>query len=479
MNEKMETLNGLDTLINAQTAISLGLVPIPLNGKQPMIKNWQDVKLDNALDHIIKKLNPPGCQGFESQSPYLNIGVLTGKPSNIVVVDIDIKDDGLQTWNELISQHSIPNTFTVQTGSGGYHYYFTYNDDVKDLKNSSRCINKKGIDFKTTGGQVVFINSIHPDTHNLYSIINNTSINTIPSWLLDILSQSIISFKYGCGSTPHNINLNCDITINPKISIDALGELLNQLNIERARDYNSWIRVVWAIKSVSDTDPYKYLAYTFSMRCPNKYELQVFEKIWLKGVKNQINLGSLLFWLEEDIGREKYNIFTKKYNIRVNTTFKKCFEMGDDGHTHLFIEQLKGEVKVSDIKHGVCYIWNNSTKLWIEGIPSCITNKIVEILPPILEVQYMMAMNEKVDGPEREKDKEVKCRAYHRILKNSYNIGHCRNVMGFSLVRLYDPTFIDKLDSNNDFLPLKGGKVLNLLTGEVRTRIKEDMFSFE
>ena len=54
-------------------------------------------------------------------------------------------------------------------------------------------------------------------------------------------------------------------------------------------------------------------------------------------------------------------------------------------------------------------------------------------------------------------------------------------VNDFAKVRLIrsDHLFKDQLDQQHDLLPVRDGKVINLITGEVRRRTKEDMFTFE
>ena len=92
-----------------------------------------------------------------------NVGILTGAINNIIVVDVDVKDDGLKTWDAYIaSSGMVLDTVKVKTPSGGYHYYFKY--ATKDKKNNylieTYLINKTkyrgvGIDIRSNGGYVV------------------------------------------------------------------------------------------------------------------------------------------------------------------------------------------------------------------------------------------------------------------------------------------------------------------------------------
>lgn len=191
-----------ENLLNiAYYAYQLGFVPIPLNGKIPQARKWQNLrnKPEDILDvqqgrypskvRLIKHL-------IDSKSTKINvnnIGVLTGEPSGIVVVDIDVIDDGINKWNNLVQSNGgyIPNTLLVSTGGNGYHYYFKYTPELSRFTNSNRVIDLP-IDFRTNGGMVVFPGSTS-QSGNPYTIIGGVDQNgvpiiaDIPPWLISIL----------------------------------------------------------------------------------------------------------------------------------------------------------------------------------------------------------------------------------------------------------------------------------------------------
>ncbi len=56
--------------------------------------------------------------------PDANIGIACG-PSGLMVVDVDPRNDGDNTFTELEQRHgTLPKTLTANTGGGGQHYYF-------------------------------------------------------------------------------------------------------------------------------------------------------------------------------------------------------------------------------------------------------------------------------------------------------------------------------------------------------------------
>ena len=62
------------------------------------------------------------CQIW-SQQPDANIGIATGSISGIMVIDIDPRHSGDQSWLEFNSTHNLPATLQASTGGGGKHIY--------------------------------------------------------------------------------------------------------------------------------------------------------------------------------------------------------------------------------------------------------------------------------------------------------------------------------------------------------------------
>lgn len=185
----------------ARLAMSWGWIPIPLKGwkngaspggwKRPFLPKWDQTNQENAMRHI------------EREKALENIGVLTGAPSGIFVVDIDVKSGGLELWRELIREHGEPFTFTVKTGSGGYHYYFKYTEKVAHLRNITKAVKGRGIDIRTNGGQIIMPGSKNYDTGELYKVkiplegkspydpnTNIIALSEIPEWLLLLLNST-------------------------------------------------------------------------------------------------------------------------------------------------------------------------------------------------------------------------------------------------------------------------------------------------
>ena len=163
--------------------------------------------------------------------PDCNFGVITG--NGLVVLDVDNKNnkEGSKVLSEL---GEIPQTFTVATPSGGFHYYFKSSVSLK-----SRNFNN-GLEIKSTGNQVVAEGSTIDG--KLYKVINDAEIAEFPIELIENLANL------------KNLNpVNRDYSIIRPVQWDEEQEkaLQRQLDlIDPSLDYNSWLRVLFACLNI-------------------------------------------------------------------------------------------------------------------------------------------------------------------------------------------------------------------------------------
>jgi len=127
----------------------LGWSVIPVNGKIPAIR-WKEFQE--------RRPTPQEIDDWWSQWPKANLGVVTGKLSNIVVFDCD-SQNGID-W---MVKHGLPSTATVQS-SEPYkrHFYFRYPENIDIPSFNGRLTRwEVDIDVKANGGYTVLPPSIH------------------------------------------------------------------------------------------------------------------------------------------------------------------------------------------------------------------------------------------------------------------------------------------------------------------------------
>lgn len=111
--------------------------------------------------------------------PGANIGVRP--PAGWVVLDIDPRNGGDATWEQINHGHTLPDTIVTLTGSGGWHWWFQlpYPGEIRGSAG-------EGIDVKTSRGYVVMPPSIHPTTGDRYVLkqwVDPRQVPVLPEWL--------------------------------------------------------------------------------------------------------------------------------------------------------------------------------------------------------------------------------------------------------------------------------------------------------
>jgi len=183
----------------------LGFSLIPLDGKKPIEKNWQQwcqAKRDFRKVDFVGK----------------NAGVCCGPASGVLVLDIDEPKafEALLTGNGW----SIPDTYSVLTGSGKPHYYFKYPENGREYRNKGfkHPIYKKltVFDIRGDGGQVVAAGSIHPDTGGQYTIHQDGPVAEMPKWLERYVDEG---------------KLNTDVLLNKPLLFPEAEEFIKSLQL--------------------------------------------------------------------------------------------------------------------------------------------------------------------------------------------------------------------------------------------------------
>lgn len=97
----------------------------------------------------------PTIVNWWNQQPWFNVGIAC-KPSGLLVVDCDVKvSDGFVEWQEICGRYArddaweLWDTYTVNTGSGGGHFYYTWPLGVQ----ASQSGISTSVDIRSNGGE--------------------------------------------------------------------------------------------------------------------------------------------------------------------------------------------------------------------------------------------------------------------------------------------------------------------------------------
>jgi hypothetical protein len=139
----------------ATTYRDLGYSVIPLTGKVPALPSWKEFQSRRATAEEVRRWFADGRREH-------NIGIVTGRISDLVVVDADTPTDA-RWWLENFPHSSLE----VHTGRGGMHIFYRYPQEAT-IGNRAKLFGR-GIDLRGDGGYVVAPDSRHPATGKIYT----------------------------------------------------------------------------------------------------------------------------------------------------------------------------------------------------------------------------------------------------------------------------------------------------------------------
>jgi hypothetical protein len=196
--------------------VGFSVIPLQAGKKQPLI-SWQEYQERIATLEEIH-------QWFERWKD-ANIGIVTGRVSNIIVLDID----GEEGWRVIRDNNfEIPMTWSVITGKGA-HFYFKHPGG--EIANFVKVL--PGIDLKGDRGYVVAPPSIHP-SGKTYQWNNDLKLEpaNAPAWLLDLIHSKQVKdsfikkdFKDDSSNNIHSYPVTTYVCIK-----DTLDESDHELN---------------------------------------------------------------------------------------------------------------------------------------------------------------------------------------------------------------------------------------------------------
>jgi putative DNA primase/helicase len=153
-------------------------------GKHPLTKNG----------FYAATLDFEQVKAWHEHYPLANWGMRTGAAeeggAGIIVIDIDNKSGGFETWDMLREEHPEPlETVTSATGNGGQHLWFAYPPGV-DIKSGAGVLGK-GIDIRANAGYIIIPPSVTNNQYRFELNPDNTPLAELPGWILTALNGRV------------------------------------------------------------------------------------------------------------------------------------------------------------------------------------------------------------------------------------------------------------------------------------------------
>lgn len=157
------------------------VIPMRRRGKHPAIR-WQDFQTVRASKREVRD--------WFGRWPDVDVGIVTGAVSGLVVLDVDPRHAGEDSLAHLEREHGpLPRTLEAITGGGGRHIYFAHPGGTAP----NRVAIVPGVDLRGDGGCVVAPPSIHP-SGNRYQWAKGcgpgqVKLAPLPHWLHRIVRR--------------------------------------------------------------------------------------------------------------------------------------------------------------------------------------------------------------------------------------------------------------------------------------------------
>ncbi|WP_424357730.1 phage/plasmid primase, P4 family [Methanocella sp. MCL-LM] len=449
------------------------VIPIRPTDKRPLRK-WCYATSDEAEVRRLWSRHPDGL-----------VGIITG-PSDLVVLDYDKKNGGLETFNQHMALYpEMSKTYIEETRSGGRHVYFlrgglnvTSGNHIFTKTHKGVVSNRiedrdwPGVDLKAVGGLIVAANSI--DEKGEYKALNDNHIQPLPESIKEMLrkigrlldeeafdQEERDPVYSNVEAMPIRTRYYCD-----KHSPPCIKTIISELQAGKA-DHSSRFALGCYLAGLH-LDKGSIMA-VFSAAPdfnPDITEQQV-DCIFDKGYKC-LRCATMdaegLCPSTEGCNGEK----SPAWNYRNNYYVKSWpFDAAkDDTGISEMLAYLDGE----DIRYvrGTkrWFLWNG--QFWPEDVEAaCLSQKITDMADVLIDrVLYLSSMTKTLEGTAKEAHAAKVKNQYgqYRYMRSSGGLSSIINVAS-KVVGTFALDGIDELDKDKNMVNLLNG-VINLDTGE-------------
>jgi putative DNA primase/helicase len=205
-----------------------------------------------------------------------NIGVATGKNSDLVVLDVD-GPSGEETLAKIQRKHGLlPPTWQVKTGKGR-HLYFRYPKNVTKVKSVAR--KKLGLDIRADGGYVIAPSSLHVSGQRY--VFDADSIDNVladcPEWVVAYANGQLKIDGPAIGTARQRTNAG---TASIPHSKEEEARLRAALAFIPAEERHTWFEMGAGLHSLNWGDKGFEIWTDWSRTCKEEYDEADQRKTW-------------------------------------------------------------------------------------------------------------------------------------------------------------------------------------------------------
>lgn len=149
---------------------------------------------------------------------------------------------------------------------------------------------------------------------------------------------------------------------------------------------------------------------------------------------------------------------------------------GDVGLAQVYCQLKQGQMfRVRQKKEVLIYMWNEKELLWIEAHPVLLKADVLETI-----CEWSRKKREELRALNNSQETEISMKLYSNLETKLWKAEYKNKIISEIPAWLPENQELFKtLDSIEHLLPVAGGEVVDLKTGKVRKRTREDYFTFE
>jgi P4 family phage/plasmid primase-like protien len=169
------------------------------------------------------------------------------------------------------------------------------------------------------------------------------------------------------------------------------------------------------------------------------------------------------------------------YDFEVKIAFLIEALSCDDTLSKIYNSLSNLPIIVTDLKKQSGVMYDKERKLYVEFSPQMIYNNITSTMKKEIDccIDLIHKNKSEYKGMSAQEMNNINLRTLEKCRANMKTVTRLDSVIKCLLPLKYDPDFSSKLDVMGNILPLKGGKIINLETKEIRKRTANDYFTYE
>lgn len=278
-----------------------------------------------------------------------------------------------------------------------------------------------------------------------------------------------------------------DIRTTDEVEKDAKyikeNSIISLLSLTRSDWGKQWRQVLRCLRDIYDgSEEGLKVAHAFSSLSPKYEDEHEVNDIWYKmsASDKPYTLSFLLRLVKEDSPKE-YAKLPKYSSLVLTKTLVANLFKGNMGHALIVKELRSNDLVYTSTNNTKCYYkWDEESKLWKRWADDMLFTFVGNALEEVVDAykQYLSTVPAPAPDDVQEIQNQKNNRArYNEENQKIHSTSHLNAVIRLLKELFWNEHF--KFNPYPNLLPVATGKVVNLKTGEIRERTRDDRFSSE